>query len=689
MTDFRYRGFISYSWADAAWGNWLHNALEIYRTPKALVGTDGAYGPVAARLNPLFKDREEEAAGTSINAAVEAALASSEFLIVVCSPRSAQSRWVNHEIAWFKTHRDPTRVIALIVDGEPGSAEAECFPAALTHKILADLSISDELEDNPLAADARDSGDGKRRAKLKLAAAMLGVGLDQLARRDERRRTIQTRIVVGASLSLTTVMSGLTWFAIEARNEAQIQRGQAEGLVEFMIDDLRTNLQPKVQIEVLGSIADRATAFYAVQGKYAMDDEALARRSRVLKLLADLEADRGRSSQSLALLRQSIAASGELLKRDPDNPDRILEQAFALQGLGNVSFQRGQLQIAEDLMQQAVDLTTHLVTDVGRNDEWMAEHGTALGNLGVVQLQQNQGAQARVNFDKAIAIKRKTIRMDDRTHAGWMDFAITLAWAAQAAERLGKFADAQQLRSEEQRVYGRMLDDDDGDQVAASALTVSKIKAAEALLLQNSVVAALAVARDATARAEKSLAADPGNFVMVEDAAGAALTLALAELQSKNAEASEIAANRAMGLAVKLVADEPSVINWNGNLLGNARLTSYAARARALTGAACQSALEPIAAEARRLEKLRTAYPGDRKLALATSRSQLMRGDAGALAGDIAAAKASWGEAAATLASLYGAIDKIVDPAGRLLVDQLRMRSEQPRTPLARGVVCA
>ena len=38
MAAFRYKAFISYAWADAKWGNWLHKALETYRTPKTLVG---------------------------------------------------------------------------------------------------------------------------------------------------------------------------------------------------------------------------------------------------------------------------------------------------------------------------------------------------------------------------------------------------------------------------------------------------------------------------------------------------------------------------------------------------------------------------------------------------------------------------------------------------------------------------
>ncbi|MBP6363627.1 MAG: toll/interleukin-1 receptor domain-containing protein [Novosphingobium sp.] len=149
MTAFRYKAFVSYSWADATWGNWLQKAIETYRAPSALVGKEGALGPVPARLHPLFKDREEEAAGASIGAAVETALAASEFLIVVCSPNSAKSKWVDCEVAWFKTHRDPAKVLALIVDGEPGGGRARMLsPCA----------------DPPHRARPDDDRSGRRRA---------------------------------------------------------------------------------------------------------------------------------------------------------------------------------------------------------------------------------------------------------------------------------------------------------------------------------------------------------------------------------------------------------------------------------------------------------------------------------------------------------------------------------------------
>jgi hypothetical protein len=54
----KYRAFLSYSHRDAKWADWLHKALESYRTPKRLVGSTTPRGPVAKRLTPIFRDRE-------------------------------------------------------------------------------------------------------------------------------------------------------------------------------------------------------------------------------------------------------------------------------------------------------------------------------------------------------------------------------------------------------------------------------------------------------------------------------------------------------------------------------------------------------------------------------------------------------------------------------------------------------
>ena len=112
---------------------------------------------------------------------------------MICSPKAAKSRWVNEEILTFKRLGREDRIFCLIVAGEPGAsadpalAEQECFPDALIHKLGADGQLDAERSE-PIAADARPGKDRKRDALLKLLAGMLGIGLDELKRREARRR---------------------------------------------------------------------------------------------------------------------------------------------------------------------------------------------------------------------------------------------------------------------------------------------------------------------------------------------------------------------------------------------------------------------------------------------------------------------------------------------------------------------
>src|SRR5262245_35081646 len=127
----RDRAFLSYSHRDRAWGKWLHSALESYRIDKDLIGRETPIGPVPKTLRPIFRDREDFSAGHSLTAQTIAALEASQFLIVICSPSAAQSKYVNEEVRRFKMLGRAERVIPVIVEGEPGDPTRECFPPAL------------------------------------------------------------------------------------------------------------------------------------------------------------------------------------------------------------------------------------------------------------------------------------------------------------------------------------------------------------------------------------------------------------------------------------------------------------------------------------------------------------------------------------------------------------------------------
>jgi len=221
---FRYRAFISYSHEDERWASWLHKALERYRVPRRLVGKETATGAVPARIAPVFRDREELPTATDLSRVVNAALEQSAAMIVICSPAAARSRWVNEEIRAFRRLGRNERTLCLIVGGVPEAVGPErCFPEA-----LYETAPNTARQMEPIGADVRDGKDPQHAALLKLVAGLLGLGLDELVRRDLQRRNRRLAVVASGSLAAMGVAIVLATMALIARNEAERQRVRAE-----------------------------------------------------------------------------------------------------------------------------------------------------------------------------------------------------------------------------------------------------------------------------------------------------------------------------------------------------------------------------------------------------------------------------------------------------------------------------
>jgi len=215
---YHFKAFLSYSHRDAAWGAWLHRAIENYRIPAHVVRDDAA-----TRLRPVFRDREELSTSANLSDSIRDALAESEYLIVVCSSQSKQSLWVNEEIGAFIDLGRERNILCFAIE-----EISTCLPSALEHL-------------QPLAADARPEADGRRGAKLKLIAGLLNVRYDELARRDAARRSRRLATVAAGAVAGMAITSGLAYYAYLQRQEAIEQRVRAtreaaalERVVDFM-----------------------------------------------------------------------------------------------------------------------------------------------------------------------------------------------------------------------------------------------------------------------------------------------------------------------------------------------------------------------------------------------------------------------------------------------------------------------
>ncbi|MFT4176144.1 MAG: TIR domain-containing protein [Luteolibacter sp.] len=227
--DYRFWAFISYSSKDAAVAKKLHKALETYSIPRDLRGRPGRDGTVPTKLFPIFRDRDELPLASDLGSTIEDALKASRYLIVLCSQRSAQSRWVNEEIRLFKKMGREDRILALIIDGEPsgsntpGKEAEECFPEALRFKVTPEGEITDEPTE-PIAGDLRKGGDGWQVSFLKAMAGITGLGYNAFAQREKKRRRVR-QAVAG------TVLAGLLGGGLYTWDYLRVKTHYYEGFV--------------------------------------------------------------------------------------------------------------------------------------------------------------------------------------------------------------------------------------------------------------------------------------------------------------------------------------------------------------------------------------------------------------------------------------------------------------------------
>ena len=204
VTGSGFTAFISYSQRDRRRAKRLHLALKAYCVPRD-ISVPGL--PEDRGLGPIFRDEENMAAHPSLHQALNLLIDSSRHLIVVCTPDSARSEWVDKEVRRFKRRKQPN-VFAVIARGRPHSdnVETECFCPSLA-TLFDDEGNPTKEPDEPLAANLLRESHEKVVARL--AAGLLGIPFDDLWRHDRRRaRRRRTFIgVVGVAATMLLLVS--------------------------------------------------------------------------------------------------------------------------------------------------------------------------------------------------------------------------------------------------------------------------------------------------------------------------------------------------------------------------------------------------------------------------------------------------------------------------------------------------
>jgi tetratricopeptide (TPR) repeat protein len=468
---------------------------------------------------------------------------------------------------------------------------------------------------------------------------MLGVGLDELVQREQTRRQRRLAYLAAASLAGMAVTSTLAITALQARDSARDQRREAESLVEFMLGDLRTKLEPIGRLDALDGVGGRVLAYYKKQDASELTDAALLQRSRALNLMAEVAFQRGNMAEADGLYRQALAGTQEAVRRSPHDPDRIFELAQNVFWLGELARFRGQADQAFIAYSSYERLGNLLVALQPDNLRWRMESLYGAEDVGIALYNKRHFAQAAHQFAGAIAPMQSLVTIDPGNETYQIEFAKLFAWLADAQRSLGNFRAAIVARQNQIGLLERAIAKGATNVEFRSGLITAHQGLGNVELIHGDVQDGMKQLRLAVQQASELMPIEPTNKYWKSMAASAQLDLASALLWSGDAGEAATQTQQACQLVAAINGRNPATPSLRACLAMRTRLALRSGAIPEALGLA-QQALASARSEHRE-DPVRNRY-------LIADAYRLL-GDVYQRSGDEIRAKQAWSNALAAL----------------------------------------
>jgi tetratricopeptide (TPR) repeat protein len=437
------------------------------------------------------------------------------------------------------------------------------------------------------------------------------------------------------------VTSSLAIWAVQSRDEARDQRREAEGLVGFMLGDLREKLEPIGRLDALDAVGSRALAYFQKQDKSELSDDALAQRSRALTLMGEIANTRGDLDGALRRYREAMASTGELARRYPDDPQRLFDHAQNVFWVGEIARQRGQVPEAEGALEEYKLLADQMVSLDPANRKWRMEVKYANTNLGVLLQEQRRYPEAAQRFRDSLTVI-ESLAAAEPANTDYQDSLIeTLGWLSFAQYSQGKLDESIAKRERQVGLLERFMARSTNATYRQQAIAANRALG-RLLASKGDLSSGLKYGRKAVSLAEQLVPTEPDNTDWIEYSAGARFDLARVLTAAGKFDEARAQTRAGCDEADRLRTLDSTVLEWR-SLAADCLVQRSAL---ALQDGANEEAmlLARQALDKARLVQARNDIEGR----IATARAFKLIGDVQARAGNRTSAIRSWEDALAT-----------------------------------------
>ncbi|HEU0036407.1 MAG TPA: protein kinase [Kofleriaceae bacterium] len=341
----------------------------------------------------------EQARGESVDARADVYAIGAILYHVLAGHAPIQARTANAAIEDVIAGR-----IAPLAKLEPDA------PAELV--AIASRAMARDPEDR--YPSARELADDLRRFQTgQLVGAHRYTVRDLLAKWFRKYRTILG--VSAAAVALLAIVGTISVIrVIRERERAEVQRAlaeqnraESEGLVGFMLGDLRDQLEPLGRLDLLDKVTERAVTYYNRQPAGADDLEQAAKRATALAMRANVLEAQGNLVGARDHYRQAIAIRRELVRLRPAALQWQSELAANQRKLSDILRTQGDKAGALVAARDALAIAQTLTSREPRNPEWRRELANANKKVGDVLRALDDRDGALTSYRSALMIRER------------------------------------------------------------------------------------------------------------------------------------------------------------------------------------------------------------------------------------------------------------------------------------------
>lgn len=191
-----------------------------------------------------------------------------------------------------------------------------------------------------------------------------------------------------------------------ARADAEHRRAQAEDLINFMVGDLRTKLEPVGRLEVLDGVAEKALQYVGSSKRENLSAVELIAHSKALNQLGDVRMGQGKPiDDALPLFRESLARAEAAVRREPANDEAKFAVALSRFWLANGHRVKADIPAATAHAKVYLAVTSDLARRHPKNETYQLEASYAHSMMGLLLEAQRDLKGAIAEYQKTLAIK--------------------------------------------------------------------------------------------------------------------------------------------------------------------------------------------------------------------------------------------------------------------------------------------